>query len=108
MCYGAWRIELTGKVKREIDRREEDGGEDVPAQHADNECQSATSGDARLCSCGVAESDVEVPGCQACERWDEQEEDQEKDQVGAEGADRVDNDQDAHAYKVESWTRISR
>lgn len=61
----------TGKREREINSGEEDGSEDVPAEHADDEGEGATSENAG-CRCGC------VPGCsepvgsgETAEGWDE-------------------------------------
>jgi hypothetical protein len=88
---------LTRKIKWEVDASQHDRKENVPSKDTSNERESA-SGFLTLCSdCCVALGRVEKGSRKETERGYKREEDEEEDQVGADGADEVDKTQYAHA-----------
>ena len=94
------RSMLTWKGEREVDSREQDGQEDVPSKHGDDECACATSdeeasvGGGDVARCVL--SKLEVEGTQATENPDQSDEDEEEDEVRSERHNHVDEAEHAH------------
>ncbi len=72
---------LTWQREGEVDSGEQDGEENVPAEHGDDESADATTHQ----ESGVRDtlSGIEVVGCETGERWNKSNEDEEEDDVGS-------------------------
>lgn len=97
LCRRTWNLE--GKVQR----GEQDGEENPPAEQAGDKGKGAAGDDERGGACGVAHRAVPEGGGEAAEGADQGEEDHDEDEVCAEGADHVDEAEDSHPQEEEAW-----
>jgi len=87
---------LTRKLEGEIERSKHNGEKDPPPRQAGDKGERA-GGDLESASQGnIALGDVPVSAGEQSEGDDEGEEDDDECDVGAEGADEVDETQDGH------------
>lgn len=92
---------LTGKREWEINSGEQDGQEQVPSEHGDDEGER-TTGNERLGDL-LAFGSVEEDGSETAESRHEAGEDDDEDQVGAKGDDEIDQAEHTHEDQDESW-----
>lgn len=97
-----------GQRKREIDTRQHDGEENIPAADASNESKGARRLLALGRGGGAALGQVEEGAGEQAEGGDEGEEDEEEDEVGAHGADEVDEAEEAHGDHEVGCGAVSR
>ena len=86
----------TWQLEGEVQRSEHDGREDPPATAACEESASASGNLLCARSGGVALSKIPVCSSEQAECGDQGGEDQNEDDVGAEGADHVDQAEESH------------
>jgi hypothetical protein len=82
--------ELTGKIEWKVNAGQHNGHENVPPTEASNKCKSTRSFLTLESGSSIALGCVEVGAGKETESWDKGEEDKEEDQVGADGADKID------------------
>jgi hypothetical protein len=94
---------LTRQLEWEVQRSEQDGKKDPPAQHACDESASASSDEQSASLGDTALGKVPVSAGEAAESSDEGSEDADEDHVGAERADHVDEAEETHPELEETW-----
>jgi hypothetical protein len=99
---------LTWQLEGEVQRREQDGKEDPPSQHACDESASASSDEQGASLGHVTLSEVPVRAGEAAESRNEGSEDADEDHVGAERANHVDEAEETHPELEETCEEKNR
>lgn len=94
------------QLEREIQGRQQNGEEDVPAQHVCHERTRSCRQNERLdvvCIARVVLSIIPERRSEEGESWNQGQEDEEEDEVRAEGEDHVEEAEDAHEEEKEGY-----
>lgn len=75
--------QLTWQCEGEIESSQHNSSKDPPSKDIDNECTSSACNDQLVCKSCVSLSQMPVCASKTAERWDQEGEDEEEDEVSA-------------------------